>query len=59
MLKNSALKCIRGQRESVLYPARPDAYPLPACSHGAPVSDTVRPPARHNGDTRPRYVANV
>jgi len=40
-------------------PARPDAYPLPACSHGAPVSDTVSPPARHVGDTRPLCVANV
>jgi len=43
----------------VPYPAPPDAYPLPACSHGAPVSDTVSPPARHVGDTRPLCVANV
>ena len=41
------------------YPTWPDAYPLPACSHGAPVSDTVSPPARHVGDTRPLCVANV
>jgi len=43
----------------VPYPARPDAYPLPSCSHGAPVSDTVSPPARHVSDTRPLCVANV
>jgi len=34
-------------------------YPLPEGSHGATVYDTVSPPARHVGDTRPQCVANV